>query len=79
MSREGAYRFRNRQPDGLFAHLWDRALAPPPTPREVHTRPLTDGWIMRLLGNHYRREAAENAAAGRDHRDARAPHRPQPL
>ena len=26
MSRESAYRLRNRDPDGLFAAAWDRAL-----------------------------------------------------
>lgn len=38
MSRESAYRLRSRQPDGLFAAAWDRALAParrPLGPAEV--------------------------------------------
>jgi hypothetical protein len=57
MSRESAYRLRDRREGALFALLWDRALAFVPT--EVHTRPLTDGRIMRLLGNHYRRERGD--------------------
>ncbi|MES2137681.1 MAG: hypothetical protein V4502_11565 [Pseudomonadota bacterium] len=59
MSRESAYRLRER-PDGtLFALLWDRVLAPNPAPREVHNLPLSTGRIMRLLGNHYRRERGD--------------------
>ena len=54
MSRESAYRLRDRA--GLFAALWDCALAPA-IDRESHNPPLTTGRIMRLLGNHYRREA----------------------
>ena len=52
MSRESAHRLRNRAE--LFAALWDRALRG--APGEVHIPPLSDGRIMRLLGNHYRRE-----------------------
>ena len=59
MSREGAYRLRNRSEGALFALLWDRALAPDPGPREVHTVPLATGRIMRLLGTHYRRERGD--------------------
>lgn len=33
MSREGAYRLRSREPDGLFATAWDRAVTP------AHRRP----------------------------------------
>jgi hypothetical protein len=29
MSREGAYRLRSREPDGLFATAWNRAVTPP--------------------------------------------------
>jgi len=54
MSRESAHRLRRRAE--LFAALWDRALAPP-IEREGHTPALTDGQLMRLLGNHYRRES----------------------
>ena len=32
MSREGAYRFRRRDPNGLFAAFWDTALARAPGP-----------------------------------------------
>jgi hypothetical protein len=56
MSREGAHRFLGRNPDSLFAALWDRILAPGPPP-EVHTGSLPDGRLMRLLGNHFRRNA----------------------
>jgi hypothetical protein len=59
MSREGAYRLRNRTEDTLFALLWDRALAPELGSREVHSQPLTDGQIMRLLGNHFRRQRGD--------------------
>jgi hypothetical protein len=57
MSREGAYRFRNRRGGALFAALWDRALAPEAAAHKVHTPPPTDGHIMRLLGTHYWRNA----------------------
>ncbi len=55
MSREGAYRLRARSEGALFGALWDRALAPV-FESESHIRPLTDGWLLRLLGNHYRRQ-----------------------
>ena len=58
MSRESAYRLRNRS-DGLFALLWDRTLQPVPVPSEVHTRPLTNGRLLSLLGTHYRRERGD--------------------
>ena len=50
IGRESAYRLRNRDPDGLFAALWDLALAAPPPRSESHNRPLTDGMLMRLAG-----------------------------
>ncbi len=53
MSRESAYRLRYRAE--LFAALWDRTLAPA-FAGESHTPVWTDGQLMRLLGNHYRRE-----------------------
>ena len=59
MSREGAYRFRDRRDGALFAALWDRALAFEPRPFEGHTGALSDGRIMRLLGMHYRRERGD--------------------
>lgn len=52
MSRESAHRLRNRAE--LFAALWDRALGD--TPSEGHIPPLNEGRLMRVLGNHYRRE-----------------------
>lgn len=65
MSRESAHRLRNRAGAGLFAHLWDQALAPPPLPRgEGHSRTLTDGQLARSLGNHYRRERGDFARIG---------------
>jgi hypothetical protein len=64
MSREGAYRLRNRSEGTLFALLWNRAFAPERTSREVHTAPPTDGQIMRLLGTHYRREREGFSASG---------------
>ena len=64
MSRESAYRLRDRREGALFALLWDRILAPAQPPREVHTKALTDGQIMRLLGNHYRWERGDFFAIG---------------
>jgi hypothetical protein len=61
MSRESAYRLRDRREGALFAAIWDRALAFQPLPVEVDNRPLTDGRIMRLLGNHFRRESEDFA------------------
>lgn len=51
MSREGAYRFRERRDGALFAALWDRVLAPKPCASEVHMEQFSDGRIARLLGN----------------------------
>ena len=64
MSREGAYRFRERRDGALFAALWDRILTPKPPPSEVHMEDSSDGRIMRLLGNHYRRERGDFLAIG---------------
>jgi hypothetical protein len=61
LSRESAYRLRNRG-DGLFALLWDCALQPAAVPSEVHIEALRDGRLMRLLGNHYRRERGDFGA-----------------
>ena len=55
MSRNSAYRLRERRDGVLFAALWDEALAS--RPAEVHIAPLTDGRLMRLLANHYRRQS----------------------
>jgi hypothetical protein len=62
MSRESAYRLRERREGALFAALWDEALAF--RPAEVHIPPLTDGRITRLLANHFRRERGDFAAIG---------------
>lgn len=64
MSRESAYRLRGRAGNALLAHLWDRALAPPPSPSESHNAPLTDGQLARLLGNDFRRKSGDFAAIG---------------
>src|SRR3954462_8865347 len=71
MSRESAYRLRERREGALFAALWDEALAFPPA--EVHIPPLTDGRIMRLLGNHFRREYGNFAAIGVKRTESRGP------
>jgi hypothetical protein len=63
MSRESAYKLRDRREGALFGALWDRALACEAA--EVHTSSLTDGRIMRLLGNHYRRERGDFLNIGR--------------
>ena len=63
MSRTSAYRLRDRREGALFAALWDEALAF--RPAEVDTPQLTDGRLMRLLGNHFRRERGDFAAIGR--------------
>jgi hypothetical protein len=62
MSRESAYRLRERRDGALFALLWDRILEP--RRGEVHTQPLADGRIMRLLGTHFRRERGEFTGFG---------------
>jgi hypothetical protein len=64
MSRESAYRLRDRRDGALFGLLWDHALAPEPVPYEVHNRPLANGRMMRLLGNHYRRQRGDFANIG---------------
>lgn len=69
MSREGAYRLRNRSEGSLFALLWDRLLGPEPVRREVHTEMLTDGQLARLFGNHFRREGGDFQNVGWPARD----------
>ena len=64
MSRESAYRLRARREGALFGLLWDRILGAAPPPREGHIERLSDGRIMRLLGNHYRRERGDFLAIG---------------
>jgi hypothetical protein len=62
MSRESAYRLRERRDGALFAALWDDALRPPPA--ESHNPPLTNGRLTRMLGNHFRRERGDFRATG---------------
>ena len=62
MSRESAYRLRERKNGALFAALWDRAFQP--ARAEVHIDCLADGTLMRLLGNHYRRERGDFSNIG---------------
>jgi hypothetical protein len=64
MSREGAYRLRNRTEGGLFALLWDCALTADPSRCEVHTSALSDGQLARLLGHRFRRERGDSWASG---------------
>ena len=75
MSREGAYRLRDRTEGTLFALLWDRALAPEPGPREVHSHPPTDGRIMRLLGTYFPQESGDFPNTGGTGPNGRAPDR----
>lgn len=72
MSREGAYRFLSRNPDGLFAALWDLALAPRIPHSEVHTQSMSDGRLMRLLGTHFRRQRGDFRDVGMARASARA-------
>lgn len=75
MSRESAYRLRDRREGALFGLLWDHALAPEPPRREVHLEPLTNGRVMRLLGNAYRRERGDFLNIGARRENGRAPDR----
>jgi hypothetical protein len=59
MSRESAYRLRERRDGALFAALWERALAFGLPPSQVDIGALSTGAVMRLLGNHYRRECGD--------------------
>jgi hypothetical protein len=72
MSREGAYRFLNRDPGSLFAALWNLALAPRMPNSEVHTEMLSAGRVLRLLGNHHRRERGDFLDVGMARARARA-------
>src|SRR5438552_14569007 len=73
MSRESAYRLRERREGALFAALWDEALAF--RAAEVHIPPLTDGRLARLLGNHFRRERGDFAAIRRKEEPSRQTNR----
>ena len=70
MSREGAYRLRDRRDGVLFAALWDIALAgpgpesPASSPSEGHTSDLGNGQLLRLLSNHFRRKNGDFRAIG---------------
>ena len=59
MSRESAYRLCERKEGALFASLWARAVGLQPPTAKVHIDALADGRLMRLLGNHYRRERGD--------------------
>lgn len=76
MTRESAYRLRERREGALFAALWDRMLEPR---CEVHMPALTDGRLMRLVGNHYRRESGEFARIAEAMQRGRAANRKSPL
>jgi hypothetical protein len=79
MSRESAYRLRDRRDGALFAALWDRALACEPPASEGHTGVLGDGRLLRLLGTHYRRERGDFSAIGAKRADLAEGDRTQPL
>jgi len=65
MSRESAYRLRERPNGALFAALWDRILQPEFRPMsEGHIGSLSDGRLMRVLGMQYRRERGDFGAIG---------------
>lgn len=72
MSRNGAYRFRERRDGALFAALWDRILVSRlmDVPK-VDIGRLSNGALARLLGNHYRRESGEFAEFARRSAEAR--------
>ena len=65
MSRESAYRLCERKEGALFAALWARAVGLQSSPAKVHIETLADGRLMRLLGNHYRRERGDFSNIGR--------------
>lgn len=68
MSRNGAYRLRERKDGALFAHLWDVALTP--LSFEGDTRPPPSGRLLRLLGNHDRRKSGDFARFAAQRRKA---------
>lgn len=73
MSRESAYRLRDRRDGALFGALWDRAVGFEPGPAEVHIDSLSNGHLMRLLGNHYRRERGDFLNIGARKAERRGP------
>jgi hypothetical protein len=70
MSRESAYRLRNRRDGALFAALWDIAIAgpglesPASSPSKGHTSGLGNGQLLRLLSTHFRRKNGDFRAIG---------------
>lgn len=64
MSRESAYRLRNRREGALFAALWDRAIACGLQSGEIHTGPLANDRLMAVLGTHYRRKRGDYSNIG---------------
>lgn len=64
MSRESAYRLRDRREGALFGLLWDRILSPAPRQSEVHIAELSDGAIIRLLERHFLRETGDLTSPG---------------
>jgi hypothetical protein len=60
MSRKSAYRLRAR--NELLAALWDRCIEPATV--QGHNPALGDGGLMRLLGNHFRRDRGDFANVG---------------
>lgn len=65
MSRESAYRLRERPAAALFAALWDGALRPEfGNTHEGHAATLSNGRLLRLLSNHFRRERGDFSAIG---------------
>ena len=73
MSRESAYRLRDRKEGALFAALWDRAIASQPGATEGHIGSLGNGRLLRLLATHFRRERGDFAATGSRRSAARDP------
>jgi hypothetical protein len=76
MSRESAYRLRNRPDGALFGALWDRVFADrAANAAEVHSRPLTGGRLARLIGNHFRRNGAGFFPTANGSGNVAGPHR----
>ena len=77
MSREGAYRLRNRREGALFGLLWNNILAPATNETKVHTEAPTDGQLARLLGRHFRRERGDFRNIGVSKGESAVPDRTQ--
>jgi hypothetical protein len=63
MSRESAYRLRERPYAALFAAIWDEVVQQDVSV-ESHNAGLSDGQISRLLGTHFRRKCGDFFAIG---------------